>query len=288
MYKAKSFNIWSIVHALFLFCFLLYIVDTGVEARKHRKNKNKRIAIKKNSEGKLSREARRHRRMERRVRHRKNKIADIDVSWTQPTLIQLFEKQRLKAQKTPDHLNSGFPIPIDEGYTQSHMIKQLRDKIEQERSKINNNNIPTESAHIPDYKSLPSEFHLLVDYTTKGHHDIVETTSESRHIKVHTGSGKFGIHSKSENVFGRLIHLEDAGRRSTHFGCGIDVENKHMLPKGNETWIALISRGHCPFFNKIRLAELLNASGVVIYDNNENSKTPEMFTLGKFHLPYFC
>lgn len=55
-------------------------------------------------------------------------------------------------------------------------------------------------------------------------------------------------------------------REDTLTGCNPPFrENK--IPKSGESWIAIIRRGHCSFQRKIQNAVKLNASGVLIYDN---------------------
>jgi len=96
---------------------------------------------------------------------------------------------------------------------------------------------------------------------------VISLHSHSRRYNSakHRTIGKFGYHSEQKNVVGRLVHVQDPGLNS-NLGCAGGVANKHEIPK-DEPWIALIRRGKCYFFNKIKLAELNNASAVVIYDN---------------------
>ena len=49
---------------------------------------------------------------------------------------------------------------------------------------------------------------------------------------------------------------------------------------GEEAWIAVIRRGGCTFNEKIRNVLALNASGVLIYDNEGSSGEPQPFNLG--------
>uniref|UniRef100_F6SPQ8 PA domain-containing protein n=2 Tax=Ciona intestinalis TaxID=7719 RepID=F6SPQ8_CIOIN len=90
--------------------------------------------------------------------------------------------------------------------------------------------------------------------------------------------GKFGHHSRRENIVGRVIHITDPGLENSHHGCGHTMSNRHMIPN-NETWVALIKRGYCYFFNKIKLGERYNASAVVIYDDKPG-KIEIMNTIG--------
>ncbi|XP_002127970.2 uncharacterized protein LOC100175825 [Ciona intestinalis] len=90
--------------------------------------------------------------------------------------------------------------------------------------------------------------------------------------------GKFGHHSRRENIVGRVIHITDPGLENSHHGCGHTMSNRYMIPN-NETWVALIKRGYCYFFNKIKLGERYNASAVVIYDDKPG-KIEIMNTIG--------
>jgi hypothetical protein len=66
-----------------------------------------------------------------------------------------------------------------------------------------------------------------------------------------------------------------------NFGCnGPFVKN---FPSG-EPWIAVIQRGRCTFSQKIANALKLNASGVVIYDN-ENSALLQSMKVELFEIP---
>uniref|UniRef100_H2ZIF4 PA domain-containing protein n=1 Tax=Ciona savignyi TaxID=51511 RepID=H2ZIF4_CIOSA len=107
----------------------------------------------------------------------------------------------------------------------------------------------------------------------------VGTKVDNFSIKIFEESlGKFGHHSARQSIVGRVIHISDPGRGNTHHGCGHTMSNRHLIPK-NETWVALIKRGHCYFFNKIKLGERYNASAVVIYDDKPG-KIEVMNTIG--------
>ena len=96
---------------------------------------------------------------------------------------------------------------------------------------------------------------------------------------LHKTVGKVGYHSKSVDIVGKLVHIVDPNMK-THFGCADDIGNKKDIPKKGK-WIALIERGKCYFFNKIRMAKLLKASAVIIYNHEEESQV--MHTAGKFN-----
>ncbi|KAK3611414.1 hypothetical protein CHS0354_034860 [Potamilus streckersoni] len=80
--------------------------------------------------------------------------------------------------------------------------------------------------------------------------------------------GKFGFTSKIGPISGWAIHIGSNG--SNMHGC--DKIYPPTARKGN--WIAVIKRGECEFNTKIANAVQVNASAVVIYNNNFLEKFP--------------
>ena len=87
---------------------------------------------------------------------------------------------------------------------------------------------------------------------------------------LHRATARLGHHSTAQDVTGKLVHISDPNML-THFGCADAIGNKNDIPR-DQSWIALIERGSCLFFNKIRLAKLHNASAVVIYNHQDKSE----------------
>ncbi|XP_076815415.1 uncharacterized protein LOC143461550 [Clavelina lepadiformis] len=115
-----------------------------------------------------------------------------------------------------------------------------------------------------------------VDLWTEAKIDVSAKIDKS-FAKVHEAVGKYGYHSRKNNVSGKLVHVRDPGR-NTHLGCNYAIANTHHIPK-NRSWIALIERGQCIFFHKLRLGELHNASAVIVY-NNRHEEAEVMNTIG--------
>ena len=105
----------------------------------------------------------------------------------------------------------------------------------------------------------------------------IRAKSPSKRQILHEARAKVGHHSKTENIEGKLIHILDRNKKS-HFGCSGAIANTGEIPI-DRPWVALVERGKCYFFIKIRLAYLHNASGVIIYNNKEESHV--MNTAGK-------
>nr|CAB3264777.1 E3 ubiquitin-protein ligase RING finger protein 150 (PEN-1) [Phallusia mammillata] len=111
---------------------------------------------------------------------------------------------------------------------------------------------------------------------TDAHLHAHMTPDASDEIKLRT-TGKFGFHSPTEMVRGKVVHVADPGR-SSNLGCAHSIKNEMEIPR-DEPWIALIKRGRCYFFNKIKLGERYQASAVVIYDD-QDGKIQVMNTIG--------
>ena len=90
-------------------------------------------------------------------------------------------------------------------------------------------------------------------------------------------TARIGHHSVVGNVEGKLVHVLDPNMK-THFGCAEGIGNIKEVPR-DRPWIAMIERGKCYFFNKIRMAKLHNASAVIIY--NHKDEVEVMNTVGK-------
>lgn len=123
--------------------------------------------------------------------------------------------------------------------------------------------VPVDPTSPPAWTDAHLHAHMVADYSDQV---VLDTT------------GKFGFHSPTRRVRGRVVHVADPGL-SSNFGCAHGIENRHEIPS-DEPWIALIKRGKCYFFNKIKLGERHKASAVVIYDDT-NGKIQVMNTLGK-------
>ena len=54
----------------------------------------------------------------------------------------------------------------------------------------------------------------------------------------------------------------------------------------NESWIAIVKRGHCTFNEKIKNALDLNASGVLVYDNEDGKPLQSMKGMIKYYYSY--
>ncbi|KAL3881047.1 hypothetical protein ACJMK2_033246 [Sinanodonta woodiana] len=90
------------------------------------------------------------------------------------------------------------------------------------------------------------------------------------HDRTSTIQGKFGFTSKIGPASGWAVQI--GSNESNSYGCDkIDPSN---APKAN--WIAIIKRGVCDFNTKIANAVQVNASAVVIYNNNFSEKFPPM------------
>ena len=89
-------------------------------------------------------------------------------------------------------------------------------------------------------------------------------------ILHHRAVARVGHQSKTEDVVGKLVHISDPNMQ-THYGCTEEIGNICEIPQ-NRPWIALVERGKCRFFNKIRLAKLHNASAVIIYNHEDKSE----------------
>ncbi|XP_039256061.2 uncharacterized protein LOC120332810 [Styela clava] len=101
------------------------------------------------------------------------------------------------------------------------------------------------------------------------------STASELHFK-----GKFGFHSPHSNVFGRIIHVSDAGFNDSHVGCSGKIANEEEVANVGGPWIALIARGKCKFFFKIKLAEKYGARAVIVYDTVPRRIVEVMRTIG--------
>lgn len=86
--------------------------------------------------------------------------------------------------------------------------------------------------------------------------------------------GKFSV-GKIESVHGIVVHVSSSNHSSDNFyGCNnVDVDN---IPPQNESWIALVKKGRCSIDKKIANVLKLNASAMVIYNNDYGSKLIKM------------
>ncbi len=80
------------------------------------------------------------------------------------------------------------------------------------------------------------------------------------------GHGKFGTGALVKNTAGFLNYLPHED------WC----EPVKMIKKPRPEWIALIPRGNCEFVTKILNAKALNASAVIIYDNDSTTQSNKM------------
>lgn len=137
-----------------------------------------------------------------------------------------------------------------------------------------------------DSTDILSVVKAKVDFFVKHEPELTTGVDEFDSVEFeldsfHESSGVYGMHSQPDTVFGQVIHIEDAGRRDSHFGCGNAVANFREIPRDRAPWIALMARGHCSFFYKLKLAQRNNASAVLIY-NDRPGDPPEMNTIGEW------
>lgn len=105
-------------------------------------------------------------------------------------------------------------------------------------------------------------------------------TLTQNYTKTYSLVGNYGFHSPRTSLRGFGVLVKDPGQNS-HFGCDSTIENKHQLRKDGSPWVAVLERGQCDFFYKIRLAKLHNASAVIIYNSVDTLELPIMNTVGK-------
>lgn len=106
----------------------------------------------------------------------------------------------------------------------------------------------------------------------------VRANPRSNKHAPHIATATLSHHSKRhEHLRGKLVYILDDNKK-THYGCSGKISNTNKIPS-NRPWVALVERGKCYFFIKIRLAHLHNASAIIIYNNKEN--TLVMHSAGK-------
>lgn len=81
--------------------------------------------------------------------------------------------------------------------------------------------------------------------------------------------GRFGG-TYLNDAEGIVVHVQ-SGDKNGHDGC---TPFHNPIPK--EKWIALIERGDCDFEVKIKNAQVLNASAVVIYNHSDEKQLVSM------------
>ena len=108
----------------------------------------------------------------------------------------------------------------------------------------------------------------------------------------HTERAETGRYSSGNNndVSGVVIEMEtvepfeESSVRGDDVYTGCYPPFKANYPE-NEPWIALVRRGKCTFNHKIRNALKLNASGVLIYDNEQEGKVLQAMVVEQFPIP---
>ncbi|XP_039250123.2 uncharacterized protein LOC120327794 [Styela clava] len=266
-----NFNMRKVLKFLLLTAVVFYLLDAGVDAGKSRRRRKKDRRSKRTD---AEKEARRNRK-ERKTREENFGTEVNETKQPFPTLVQLLRLQQLQGHK--DKLERPKIQPYNYEEFADTMVQRYMDK---------RNEKPTQSEEIATVLPVVNaRVDFLIKREKSKHFYEPDLTTSSVPatqlglVTVHSARGKYGLHSRPDPVFGRLIHVIDAERSNSNFGCGTAIANKHEIPQNGEPWIALIQRGHCAFFRKIKLAERNNASAVIIYDHKEG-EVPKMNTIG--------
>lgn len=264
-------DVRNIIRFTLVVITVIYLLDAGVEASKNRKKRHRHRS--KRTHG--DRPAHRHK------NHGKSHIAVKVTETSNGQSAILVEKQKKYRHQQAIPRNEG---GLDEFGFPSHVYEQvLKEKREHSKHQQQNEEdttvMPVVKAKLEFFikRKLTEDFYPPPTTTTTTINGF--SSSELGLLPFHTTHGKYGLHTSAENIFGKVIHVTDAGRTNSHFACGEAIANLHEIPKNNESWIALIERGHCSFFRKIKLAQKNNASAVIFYDNKDED-IPKINTIG--------
>lgn len=266
-----KFNTRNLLTLVIVATTVLFLIDAGVYADKARKRHRRRS--KRTHDGK----PRRH---EKSGRNNMNSDPVVEKPETS-SFISLVESQKdkyLKPKAEKIKSKAKLQPSLFERYSKQ---KKLAKAVEKQEKKSDDNTtvLPLIKAKLNFFLSRENSEYVYDPSATTTISGI--SSSELGLQPVYSSNGNYGLHSEAGNVLGRVIHISDAGRTKSHFGCGNAIANLEEIQNTDDKWIALIARGHCSFFTKIKLAERNNASAVLIYDNQkEKEPLPKMFTLG--------
>lgn len=277
-------DIRNIIRFTLVVTTVAYLLDAGVEASKNRKKKNR------------NRSKRTH--GDKPHRHKKYPKEEMGGRVTEPNVRRsaiLVEKQRkhkrvhtaswvrneeYEAGDSESRFNLYMP------HTRGGFSPDVYEKILKEKQQMmfqqndETTMLPVVEAMLEFYVK-PTRNEKFYSPSTTTTTNAISSAEPGLSPPFRTTYGRYGLHTLADKtVFGKVIHISDAGRTNSHFGCGEAIANLYEIPENQEPWIALIERGHCSFFIKIKLAERNNASAVIFYDNKDR-EVPRINTIGK-------
>ena len=117
-----------------------------------------------------------------------------------------------------------------------------------------------------------------------------ENTSSMYYHTYHSETGQYGtsshssVHGVAIQMISRRFQLRYSSKTSELSGIDITGCYPPFLDNypNNESWIAIVKRGNCTFNDKIRNALDLNASGVLVYDNEYGKPLRSMKGMRKY------